>query len=171
MADRIRVGNAEIVFALDMIPPARPPDAFFEGVTAADWEPYQDILEDGQIQLYYGHFFVRSMGKTVMVDTGMGPGPHADRGNVRGDLLNAIRAQGANPEDIDIVAHTHLHGDHVGWNVDHTGDSPKPYFPNARYLVPRLDWEHFTRPEHLSYSPQVRDSVIPLGRVGTDGPR
>ena len=107
MADRIRVGNAEIVFALDMIPPARPPDAFFEGVTAADWEPYKDILEDGQIQLYYGHFFVRSMGKTVMVDTGMGPGPHADRGNVRGDLLNAIRAQGASPEDIDIVAHTH----------------------------------------------------------------
>ena len=91
MADRIRVGNAEIVFALDMIPPARPPDAFFESVTATDWEPYQDILEDGQIQLYYGHFFVRSMGKTVMVDTGMGPGPHADRGNVRGDLLNAIR--------------------------------------------------------------------------------
>ena len=78
------------------------------------------------------------MGKTVMVDTGMGPGPHADRGNVRGDLLNAIRAQGASPEDIDIVAHTHLHGDHVGWNIDHSGDSPKPYFPNARYLVPRL---------------------------------
>lgn len=166
MADKIRIGNAEIVFALDMIPPARPPDAFFEGITAADWEPYQDILEDGQIQLYYGHFFVRSMGKTVMVDTGMGPGPHPDRGNRTGDLLNAIRAQGANPEDIDIVAHTHLHADHVGWNIDYSGDTLKPYFPNARYLVPRLDWEHFIQPQHLADAPQVRDNVLPLEDLG-----
>ena len=160
------MGNAEIVFALDMIPPPRPPDAFFEGVSAADWLPYQDILEDGQIQLYYGHFFVRSMGKTVMVDTGMGPGPHPDRGNRTGDLLNQLRAQGVAPQDIDIVAHTHLHADHVGWNIDHSGVRPKPYFPNARYLVPRLDWEHFTQPQHLADAPQVRDSVLPLERLG-----
>ena len=166
MTDRIRVGNAEIVFALDMIPPPRPPDAFFEGVSAADWLPYQDILEDGQIQLYYGHFFVRSMGKTVMVDTGMGPGPHPDRGNRTGDLLNQLRAQGVGPDDVDIVAHTHLHADHVGWNVDYSGGLPKPYFPNARYLVPRLDWEHFTQPQHLAEAPQVRDSVLPLERLG-----
>lgn len=160
------MGNAEIVFALDMVPPPRPPDAFFEGVSAADWLPYQDILEDGQIQLYYGHFFVRSMGKTVMVDTGMGPGPHPDRGNRTGDLLNQLRAQGVAPQDIDIVAHTHLHADHVGWNIDYSGGDPKPYFPNARYLVPRLDWEHFTQPEHLAEAPQVRDSVLPLERLG-----
>lgn len=160
------MGNAEIVFALDMAPPPRPPDAFFEGVSAADWLPYQDILEDGQIQLYYGHFFVRSMGKTVMVDTGMGPGPHPDRGNRTGDLLNQLRAQGVGPQDIDIVAHTHLHADHVGWNVDYSGGRPKPYFPNARYLVPRLDWEHFTQPQHLAEAPQVRDNVLPLERLG-----
>ena len=34
MADRITVGNAEIVFVLDMVPPPRASDAFFEGVTA-----------------------------------------------------------------------------------------------------------------------------------------
>lgn len=166
MADRIAVGNAEIVFALDMVPPSRGPDAFFEGVTAKDWEPYQDILEDGQIQLYYGHFFVRSGGKTVMVDTGMGPGPHADRGNRTGDLLNQLRAQGVGPEDVDIVLHTHLHGDHVGWNVDLTGDTPRPYFPRARYLVPRLDWEYFTRPDILESAPQVKNSVLPLEKLG-----
>ena len=111
MSDKISVGNAEIVFALDMVPPSRGPGEFFEGVTESDWEPYQDILENGQIQLYYGHFFVRSMGKTIMIDTGMGPGPHVTRGNAKGDLLNQLKAQGVSPEDIDVVVHTHLHID------------------------------------------------------------
>ena len=96
----------------------------------------------------------------------MGPGPHPDRGNRTGDLLNQLRAQGVSPQDVDIVAHTHLHADHVGWNIDHSGAAPKPYFPNARYLVPRLDWEHFTQPRHLAVAPQVRDSVLPLEALG-----
>jgi glyoxylase-like metal-dependent hydrolase (beta-lactamase superfamily II) len=166
MVDRISVGNAEIVFALDMIPPSRPPDGFFEGITIGDWEPYQDILENGQVQLYYGHFFVRSNGKTVMVDTGMGPGPHESRGNVKGDLLNQLKTQGVSPEDVDIVVHTHLHPDHVGWNVDWSSGEPQPYFPNARYLVPRLDWEHFTKPDVIGTAPQVTNSVIPLEKMG-----
>ena len=165
MSDKISVGNAEIVFALDMVPPSRGPGEFFEGVTSADWEPYQDILENGQIQLYYGHFFVRSMGKTIMIDTGMGPGPHVSRGNAKGDLLNQLKAQGVGPEDVDIVVHTHLHADHVGWNIDTTGDTPKPYFPNARYLVPRVDWEYFIQPDVLANSPQVQDSVVPLEKM------
>ena len=166
MADRITIGNAEIAFALDMVPPPRSPDAFFEGVTAKDWGPYEDILEEGQIQLYYGHFFIRSCGKTIMVDTGMGPGPHPERGNRTGDLLNQLKLQGVSPEDIDIVVHTHLHPDHVGWNIDLSGETPRPYFPSARYLVPRVDWEYFTKPDVLDAAPHVRDSVLPLERMG-----
>ena len=166
MADRITVGNAEIVFALDMVPPSLPPDVFFEGVGVKEWEPYQDILEDGRIQLYYGHFFVRSCGKTILVDTGMGPGPHPTRGNRTGDLLNQLKGLGVNPEDVDIVLHSHLHHDHVGWNLDLTGDTPKPYFPNARYLVPRLDWEYFIQPDVLETAPQVRENVLPLEKLG-----
>jgi glyoxylase-like metal-dependent hydrolase (beta-lactamase superfamily II) len=159
MTDRITVGNVEIVAVLDMIPPPRRPDEFFEGVTLDDWKPYEDILEDGQIQLYYLCFFVRSQGKTVMVDTGMGPGPHPSRANRTGDLLDQLRRQGVSPEDVDIVVHSHLHADHVGWNLDLSGKTPKPYFPRARYLVPRTDWEYFTKPE-------VRDSVMPLEKLG-----
>ena len=135
-------------------------------MAAEDWEPYEDILEDGQIQLYYGHFFIRSGGKTIMVDTGMGPGPHVERGNVTGDLLNQLKLAGVSPEDVDLVVHTHLHPDHVGWNVDLSGEAPKPYFPKARYLVPRVDWEHFTTPEVLETAPHVRDSVVPLESMG-----
>ena len=166
MPERIRVGNVDIVAVLDMVPPPREPSMMFPATSAEDWESHQDALEDGQLQLYYLHFFLRSQGKTIMVDTGMGPGPHPDRGNKTGDLVNQLKIKGVNTDDVDIVAHTHLHGDHVGWNVDYSNTQPAPTFPNARYLVPRLDWEHFTKPDVIGTAPQVTNSVIPLEGMG-----
>jgi glyoxylase-like metal-dependent hydrolase (beta-lactamase superfamily II) len=163
MVDRFRVGNVEVVAVLDMVPPPRHPSDFFPGVAEHLWEPYRDdVLDNGNIQLYYGHFFARSEGKVVMVDTGMGPGPHVTRGNITGNLMGELNAAGVQAGDVDIVVHTHLHMDHVGWNIDYTGDTPKPYFPNARYLVPRTDWEYFIQPEVLATAPYVADSVVPL---------
>ena len=166
MPDNIRVGNVDIVAVLDMVPPPREPTMMFPTTSAQDWESHQDALEDGQLQLYYLHFFLRSQGKTIMVDTGMGPGPHPDRGNRTGDLINQLNIKGVDTADVDIVAHTHLHGDHVGWNIDYTNSQPAPTFPKARYLVPRLDWEHFTQSDVIGTAPQVTNSVIPLQGMG-----
>jgi glyoxylase-like metal-dependent hydrolase (beta-lactamase superfamily II) len=163
MVDRIKVGNVEIVAVLDMIPPPREPHDFFPDVPDEAWNPYRDeVLENGLVQLYYGCFFMRSQGKVVMVDTGMGPGPHPGRNNLTGDLLNQLKKQGVQPEDVDIVAHSHLHADHVGWNLDLTAPTPTPYFPNATYLVPGVDWEHFTQPHILESAQHVQDNVVPL---------
>ena len=127
------------------------------------WEPYwSEVLDKGMVQLYYGCFVVRSKGKIVLVDTGIGPGPHPTRGDKKGDLLNDLGRQGIKPEEIDIVVHSHLHIDHVGWNLDLSSDPPSPYFPNARYLVPSTDWDYFTRPENLIDAPWVSENVIPL---------
>ena len=166
MPDNIRVGNVDIVAVLDMVPPPREPSMMFPTTSAQDWESHQDALEDGQLQLQYLHFLLRSQGKTIMVDTGMGPGPHPDRGNRTGDLINQLKIKGVDTADVDIVAHTHLHGDHVGWNIDYTSSQPAPTFPKARYLVPRLDWEHFTQPDVIGTAPQVTNSVIPLQGMG-----
>lgn len=167
MADKITVGNAEIVFVLDMVPPPRAPSDFFPDVLPEAWAPYaDDILDKGNVQLYYGHFFVRSGGKTIMVDTGMGPGPHVSRGNAKGDLLNQLASQGVKPDDIDIVMHTHLHADHVGWNITRDVNKISPTFPKARYLAPRVDWEHFTQADILESSPQMAESVLPLVDLG-----
>ena len=166
MPGRITVGNVDIVAVLDMVPPAREPNMMFPTTSSQDWDSHQDCLEEGQLQLYYLHFFLRSQGKVIMVDTGMGPGPHPDRGNRTGDLVNQLKNRGVETGDVDVVAHTHLHGDHVGWNVDYSGSQPAPTFPKARYLVPRLDWEHFTKPDVIGSAPQVTNSVIPLEGMG-----
>ena len=166
MAGQITIGNVDVVAVLDMVPPPRDPWMMFPTTAEPDWHDHQNALECGQLQLYYLHFFLRSEGKTIMVDTGMGPGPHPERGNRTGDLVNQLKLKGVNPEDIDVVAHTHLHGDHVGWNVDYTGEQPAATFPKARYLVPRLDWEHFTKPDVIGSAPQVTNSVVPLEGMG-----
>jgi glyoxylase-like metal-dependent hydrolase (beta-lactamase superfamily II) len=167
MADRIRIGNAEIFAVMDMVPPPRQPTAFIPDVPADAWEPYADeVLEDGMLQLYYGCFFIRSRGKTVLVDTGMGPGPHPHLENRTGDLMGELARLGVGPSDVDVVLHTHLHPDHVGWNVDDSGGSPRPYFPAAKYLAPRKDWEHFTAPDVLTSAPHVTRSVMPLVEQG-----
>ena len=116
MTDRVSIGNVEALAFIDMVPPPYAPTEFFPHVPLEAWEPYKsDHLENGQLQLYYGCFALRSQGRVVLVDTGMGPGPHPTRGNRRGDLLNRLKLQSVNPEDVSIVVHTHLHHDHVGW--------------------------------------------------------
>ena len=176
MADKVTVGNVEITAVIDMVPPPRDPSAMFPDTAPGDWAAYQDVLEGGQLQLYYGCFVVRSQGITILVDTGLGPGPHLDRGNVKGELFDKLRDvlipadrrnnTNVGPSDeVNVVVHTHLHGDHVGWNLRYSGGMPAPYFRRAKYLVPRLDWDHFTQPDVMEAHPYIKTQVMPLQRL------
>ncbi len=176
MADKITVGNVEITAVLDMIPPPREATAMFPETTAEDWAAHEDALENGQLQLYYGCFVIRSQGQVILVDTGLGPGPHPDRGNVTGNLYEELRPilipadrlnnTNVSPSDeINTVVHTHLHGDHIGWNVRYQGGMPAPTFRKARYLVPKADWDYFTAPENADANPMVQRYVAPLRRL------
>ncbi|MBI2872687.1 MAG: MBL fold metallo-hydrolase [Chloroflexi bacterium] len=168
MGESVKIGNVEVLSLLDMIPPAYDPKEFMPLVPAEAWAPYRkEFLEsDGKLQLYYGCFALRLDSRVIMVDTGMGPGPHPTRGNRTGDLLNQMKQRGISPEDVDTVVHTHLHADHVGWNVTVAGGQPRPTFSRARYLFPRADWEYYTRPEVLERSPWIKASVVPLQGLG-----
>lgn len=89
-------------------------------------------------------FVIRSAGKLALVDTGIGPdlgslGGAGFSGAV-GHLPGALRGAGIAPGDVDFVVFTHLHADHIGWNVTTDGDGAKVTFPNARYIVHRPEW-------------------------------
>jgi glyoxylase-like metal-dependent hydrolase (beta-lactamase superfamily II) len=176
MSDTAKVGDVELTAVLDMIPPPREPSAMFPEVPATAWEPYKDTLEDGQLQLYYGAFVVQSGGTTILVDTGMGPGPHPDRGNRNGNLYEVVsdvvlppdnrRNTNVSPSDqINFVIHTHLHPDHVGWNLRYSGGMPAPYFRRARYIISKPDYDYFTEEKMLQQSPHIQRQVIPLRRL------
>jgi glyoxylase-like metal-dependent hydrolase (beta-lactamase superfamily II) len=163
MPTKITVGNVEIVALVDL-PFELPWSMVFPGRERSETEPYQAMYpaSNGKngAQTQAGAYALRTQGKTVLVDTGIGPGPIAFLGGARGRLLDDMREKGVDPESVDIVAMTHLHGDHVGWNLDGDG---KPNFPNARYLIPQGDWDYFNT--MLETNAQM-GQVTPLEALG-----
>lgn len=74
MADRVTVGDAEIIAVIDMVPPPREPSAMFPDVPTDAWDPYlEEVLTDGQLQLYYGCFVIRSQGQVLLPLSGTQP--------------------------------------------------------------------------------------------------
>ena len=98
MADRITVGNVEVMAFVDLVPPAYAPPLFFPDIPLEDWEPYRaEFLDNGKIQLYFGCFVIRSGDQLILVDSGMGPGPHPTQGNGGGQLLDLLSTTGNQP--------------------------------------------------------------------------
>ena len=68
-----------------------------------------------------------------------------------------------------MVACTHLHMDHVGWNTRLVGGKWVPTFPNAQYLFAREEYEYWVkRPakEIADDKAAFDDSVDPIIRAG-----
>lgn len=146
---QIEVGAIEIVSLTDTAGPFFTYSGAYPTTPRETWEPFRARYpeyfagEDGLVTRV-GCFLVRASDRTVLVDTGIGPGPVALFGHSRGQLMEELASCGVAPKDVDIVFLTHLHPDHVGWNLTSEGT---PTFPNARYVASRADWEVFHRPE------------------------
>src|SRR5262249_3935912 len=69
----------------------------------------------------------------------------------QGPFLTQLTEAGFPPERIDTVVCTHLHTDHVGWNTRLIDQQWIPTFPQARYLVARPEWEHWSRTEEGAF--------------------
>lgn len=160
---KITVGNCEIISLTDL-EMQFPWSMFFPSLKESDYEPYRALYPacygDRGYKTDAGAYAIRSSGKTVVVDTGLGPGPHAWLGNTSGRLTEDMNDKGVPPESVDIVFHTHLHGDHVGWNIV----DGKPTFANATYYAPEEDVKFFEA--NLAANAQMTAQVLPLREMG-----
>jgi glyoxylase-like metal-dependent hydrolase (beta-lactamase superfamily II) len=156
MADsRITVGDVEISHLYDLVADfGLTWDQAFPTVPAEAWEPYRraypSLFGPGNVPHFHaGCYLIRTPGRTILVDTGIGP---ASLGMARllgtsGHLPERLRSAGVSPEDIDTVMFTHLHPDHVGWNLQQEGGQYRPTFPRARYVAHQADWDTFHQVE------------------------
>jgi glyoxylase-like metal-dependent hydrolase (beta-lactamase superfamily II) len=163
----IRVGNVEIMSLSDGILEFDLCN-FFPTIAHEDWHQYASHLTAAQhVRFNLGSFLVRSDGRTILVDTGLGPKP-ADTPDVPwGILLEEFKANAVQPEDVDMVVLTHLHRDHVGWNLLPQDGKYVPTFPNARYWMSAKDWETCHQPQvQPERFPNAPTCVWPLADLG-----
>lgn len=168
--ERITVGAVEIVSLADAIGPLNmPPERIVPGVTKERLAPYiaryPEAFDDaGRWVAPIGSFLLRAGGRTVLVDTGLGPNKWPMLiADAYGRLPAELRRIGVEPEAIDTVFLTHMHGDHVGWNV---ADGGAPTFPKARYLLQRADWEYATDSQIFDANSNAAKPLRPLFERG-----
>jgi glyoxylase-like metal-dependent hydrolase (beta-lactamase superfamily II) len=149
------VGNVEVVSLNDgEVDFAFPLTDIFPGTTEELWAQYRQRYPEvfaGPItwKAHWGGYLLRSEGRTILVNTRVdsgdsNPGMVTNLNNgVDGRLINELESLGVRPEDVDIVFFTHLHPDHVGYNLSQRTPSPKAMFDRARYVVHQADWEAF----------------------------
>lgn len=146
---------------------------FLPGAPPEQLEAPLDLDEDGAVAISFHSFVIESQGTRILVDTCLGdqelPVPSAElaelpRWLVRADLR---------PDSVDLVVHTHLHYDHVGWNTTlfwpHSSmdrGELVPTFPNARHLVHEREWEYWLGGEPRPIGPDYDRHFKPLVAAG-----
>jgi glyoxylase-like metal-dependent hydrolase (beta-lactamase superfamily II) len=118
---------------------------FFHGAEAVEWTRALGITDPSDpVPFNFGSFLLRDGPRTVLVDSGFGPPARTMGMPGGGELLERLTEVGVRPEEVDAVVHTHLHGDHCGWNVTEEGGAPILTFPNAEVWVSRIEFEYWT---------------------------
>jgi glyoxylase-like metal-dependent hydrolase (beta-lactamase superfamily II) len=157
--NKLFVGNVEVLALTDYAGDfPMPLSQLFPTVPADAWEPFRQRYPElfsgpDTWHNHYGCYLLRSQGRTILVDTGLGSNatsPGAVQkfgGGVDGRHMAELHDAGVRPEEVDTVFFTHLHPDHVGWNLSQGGDNPRPTFSRARYVVHETDWETFKQPK------------------------
>jgi glyoxylase-like metal-dependent hydrolase (beta-lactamase superfamily II) len=170
--NEITLGDVTVARVEEMHGPVgMTPEQFFPGWTDQAWHENRDWLvpdhlgaEDDIVQVAFQTWALRSDGRTILVDTGVGndkPRPavggwdHLSLG-----YLENLEKAGIRPGDVDLVINTHLHVDHVGWNTRLVDGQWVPTFPNATYLMPRLDFEHFDPMKNPNIAGSVNENVF-----------
>ncbi|MBD0712339.1 MULTISPECIES: MBL fold metallo-hydrolase [unclassified Streptomyces] len=112
--------------------------------TEAYWAEHAAYLDDdGHLVAGLGALLVERDGRAMLIDAGMGPTevtlPHV--GVITGGtMLDNLAALGRSPEDIEVVALTHLHPDHSGWAWHPAPGGDRPPFTEASVVLTESEW-------------------------------
>lgn len=145
------VGDVRITSVAELDDVALPgeaviPRATAEAVQRHPWLIPHFATADGMIRMRIQLLVVESQGRRIAIDTCLGndkPRTNPFFAMLQTTFLDDLVGAGFPPESFDAVICTHLHVDHVGWNTMLVDGEWVPTFPNARYLIGRVESEHW----------------------------
>lgn len=142
------------------------PDATREACLDHSWMQPHFMDEAGNLVMSIHALVIDTGARRIIVDTCIGndkeraiPGWN----DLQTGFLDDLDAAGYPPQSIDTVMCTHLHVDHVGWNTRLVDGEWVPTFVNARYLMARPEWEHWSsEKDDPTQRSVIADSVQPI---------
>ena len=168
------VGSATVTAVVEAYTPGIPagfllPEATADDIKHTDWLGDDQAGPDGSIAMSVQAFLLTMPGFTALVDPCVGNGktralPFWNLLDV--PWLDRLRAAGKEPGDIDLVVHTHLHADHVGWDTHLDGGAWVPTFTNARHVYAGEELEYWRAHADEMAGEAYTDSVAPIVDAG-----
>jgi len=95
----------------------------------------KNAIPDGTFPNGMNAFLVRTSGKTILVDTGLGK-----------NLLENLQSLGVSPEQVDVILITHMHGDHIGGMLK----EDVVVFPKAEVYLPQPEHDYWMSDEAMN---------------------
>lgn len=116
-------------------------------------------------------FLLKAHGKHFLFDCGLGDTLSDREKKIYGTtghsaIETGLAEMGLSTTNIDYVLLTHLHTDHCGGIVKMFNGTLVPRFPNAAYVVSRLEWEAATHPDERTSSVYIPERLWPIERAG-----
>jgi glyoxylase-like metal-dependent hydrolase (beta-lactamase superfamily II) len=142
--------------------------AAFGVVPRSLWERVIPPDAQNRIPMHLRCLLIETAEGPILVDTGYGD-KLTPRRREQLNLQDECRLQcdlasiGFGMEDVQTVINTHLHGDHAGGNTIAGPDGRiLPAFPNARYLIQRLELADATYPNERTRNAYFAENFLPL---------
>ena len=147
------------------------PQATPEAILPIGWLQPDFADARGRLKMSIHALVVETRSRRIIVDTCLGNDKENRRiptwNKLQTNFLADLAGAGYPRETIDTVICTHLHVDHVGWNTMLDGGSWVPTFPNARYLMGRVEFDHWTsQHDREDMEAILADSVAPVLEAG-----
>ncbi|WP_371649355.1 MULTISPECIES: MBL fold metallo-hydrolase [unclassified Streptomyces] len=169
----IRLGDTKVSYVPDGDVRLRPLH-LLKDTTDEVWAAHPEYLDaTGHLVGSVGGLLVEHGDRALLIDAGVGPqtltAPDGPLATIHGGALPGSLAElGRRPEDIEAVAFTHLHADHLGWACHPAPGGDRPVFAHADYLISEPEWDRRDLLEAQGMTEQVA-ALAPLVRTITDG--
>lgn len=144
-----------------------------ENIRDINWLYPHFADEAGNLKALVQGFLIKSDNNNILIDTCNGNDKARidvpEWANLRTDFLKKLGDIGVTATNVNLVACTHLHMDHVGWNTKFEGGVWVPTFPNAKYLFSREEYKYWIQKpdkEIADDKAAFDDSVTPVVKAG-----
>ncbi|MFI6779216.1 MBL fold metallo-hydrolase [Nocardia sp. NPDC050412] len=129
------------------------------------------INPDGYLVASIGALLIEYVNRTILIDTGFGPlAVPTPYGLMRGGrLLSSLSAAGKTLADIELIAITHLHLDHIGWLWQSMPETTAGPFADIPVFVGDTEWDQRDHTATAGISAEMLDTFSAQVHTIADG--